>query len=503
MKFYLLKSANLLSLILLFVASFLTTYDLSFYEYGYPLPFYQFSKSTIAVVLVFLLCISLIFIKKEDDFFLSLMFWLVLTSGLAILRFTILDEIILLIACIVIIIKSILKKNIKIKKKFNFSEILFLLFILIIFFQSIFGLFNSIKSLRFILIYFSIATLFFFFISNKKFSCNLEKIVNICSNAVIIHYLITIFIWFINYYYLKTPIGLFFGNMTGIGFAGVGYIDAPGIIGIFCSLYILFEKTNLSIAKPVFIIFLIIITLTLADSRASLLLLFIFFLSLLFIIIFNFKKKKILYFVIIIFIVTFSFIFIKQNFFKSLEIGYLEAALKTFDVKEGMTKMGYLGKDVAATANDTGRFLYLITSFNTIIEKPFVFIFGCGTYGFWPCSADIHVQTEILWNVNYLYSGGFNFDDNEMNIRVTALPAIIIEHGFIIIFIIFIGIVKFLFYTMKITNNKNKNFSYLVINSSLILILIFWSYFSYYQDVVYLYILFIPGFLYKLELKKK
>jgi len=163
MKFYLLKSANLLSLILLFVASFLTTYDLSFYEYGYPLPFYQFSKSTIAVVLVFLLCISLIFIKKEDDFFLSLMFWLVLTSGLAILRFTILDEIILLIACIVIIIKSILKKNIKIKKKFNFSEILFLLFILIIFFQSIFGLFNSIKSLRFILIYFSIATLFFFF----------------------------------------------------------------------------------------------------------------------------------------------------------------------------------------------------------------------------------------------------------------------------------------------------------------------------------------------------
>ena len=150
-----------------------------------------------------ILLISLIFIKKEDDFFLSLMFWLVLTSGLAILRFTILDEIILLIACIVIIIKSILKKNIKIKKKFNFSEILFLLFILIIFFQSIFGLFNSIKSLRFILIYFSIATLFFFFISNKKFSCNLEKIVNICSNAVIIHYLITIFIWFINYYYLK------------------------------------------------------------------------------------------------------------------------------------------------------------------------------------------------------------------------------------------------------------------------------------------------------------
>jgi len=494
MKFFFIKDKLYLPVILLlyFLCSFFTLSDLSIHNYNknhslYP---WKYSFFTIFLCLTFILYIFIIFIYNVKSFIPLLLFTLILSAGSFILGFPIFDEIIIFIATISVVINFFYQKK-KIKFNLSFENTIFIFLIFFAFIYGITGVSYTLKSIRYIFLYFSILIIFLYSISNLFPKINKKLLINYIYYAVVAYLFMQIVLWGIKFYvfqeYFQTKLFgyLFWGNMQPMNLrSATNYTDIAGIVGTFISLYIL--RYSNDYIRPLILTFLLFITMCLEDSRSLLLLFYVFSAGLL-LTKFNLTKFKFALLAIILCSLLHYSVY-KRNFFHKT----FDQISNYFTIEYGEKEYNYENSTLLVPKSpDALRQLYLISSIEYVKNKNIESIIGCGLYGYWECNHEIFLLAK-KYGIEHFDQPKGNLGTNYL--RPTSVSAIIVEFGTGFIFLSFFLLIYCYYKKIKFKSNyffKNLEMSIFYFYNAIVLI--FWTFFGNLEDVSYIYLLMMPN----------
>ena len=483
--------------ILYFFTILLTYLDLSKFNLSDVVNPTQFSLITYVVIIFFLVNIVLLYNHASVDkfeIFNIFFYYLILSSGVYVVNFPLMDELILITSASYFLTQLIMSKRII----YNSSSNYIMLILFILFLQSIIGLFHDIRSIRYIFIFLSLIICFLYFLNLQEINDKKHKIfLNYLFYGIIIYIFYQFFFWYLKFYVFEMKfVGQkFIGDMQpSYAKSSSGHFDAIHILSGYLILF--FTIKSDSFIKKLILFFSIFAFWILADARSSMFLLFSI-ISFYFIIIGNSKK--------IIFISLTILILIQTSLFNFTENKYISRAQNTIEdivnikigaeVKKPVYKLEsgafYYTEEVRASYGDFGRLSYFLTAINSIKYNPFIFV-GCGFYAYYYCSEEAQIEVHDKFDVPIAENlRGFG----NKQVRPPAAGTIIVENGLLIILMSLFYYMKFLKKNIYIVNGK------LLIKTKLIIIsiylfstIIIWSLFSNILDIIFVYLFLMPIF---------
>lgn len=460
----------------------------------------NFSFTIIFSVLIFILFIFIVFIYNKKNFIYYLIFFTIFSAGSYLFGYPILDEIIFLIAAIVISVNFFFEKKIKFDLKFE--NLFFLFLILVALIYSFIGINYNIKSIRYISLYSSCFIIFLYVISNSFPQVN--KALLICSiyYSSIGYLIVELALWTIKFFYFNNfdQVGYFVGSMQSANTSSsTPYTNLAGISGTFISLYIL--RFNKDYIRPAVFIFILFWTMHLQDSRAILLLLLFFSIGL-FVTKFNLIKLKFSIITIFLCSALHIFLFGLSGMRASLSNIYTDVNKAISPIKNGEQIQIYKNQAISAPRDNDGlRKLYLMSSIYYIKDKNIkTTLLGCGLYSYWECNDSLD---KIAKKHNINLNIPVNKTTNK-KIRPTSVAAVVTEFGLLFVLLSFFFLIYC--YFKQIIKKKFisfKNFEITVFYYYNAVVIIIWSFFGYLEDVSYFYLLAMPNLIFYNLFKKK
>lgn len=485
------KTLFIFSNILYFCSILFTYLDLKKFKIENTVYPNQFSPMTYTIILMFLINLFFLYIcvsKDKFKIFNIFVYYLVLSAGVYVLNFPMMDELILISSSIFFSIQFISNKKIL----FYRYTLLPLTILIILFIQSIMGLLHDFRSVRYIFIFLSLIISFLYFsdlqeIDNKKHIMFIRYIFY----AIVIYMLYQFFFWFLKFYVfeMRFPEQKFIGDMQpSFAKSSSGHFDA---IHIFSGYLILYFSNKAGFTfKSIILFSLILVSWVLADARSSLFL--ICSVGLFYFLYLNFKRK-------IVFIFFLTVLIFQSTYFNNSFNFYIEKVknitTNILDFKQGTEKKiplyklesgeFYYKETVRSAYPDFGRLSYALSAINSINYSFDKIIFGCGFYGFYYCAdkaiKDIYDKYDIPLEVN---AGGFA----KKKIRPPAFGTIFVENGLILIFL---GI---FYYIRSLKKNILVRRGILIYNTKIIFQIYFfftivsWTFFSNILDIICIYL---------------
>lgn len=497
LKINIFKTLFISSNIFYFFSIFFTYLDLNKFSIEttvYPTQFSLLTYLTIFFFLLNLFCLYFFISHDKLKIFNIFVYYLVLSSGVYILNFPLMDELILISSSIFFVFHLV--KN----KKFFYdkhSELLLLLLIILLF-QSITGFLHDERSVRYFFIFLALIITFFYFSNlqevDKK---NQVTFINFIFYAILIYMIYQIFFWFLKYYIfeMKFVEQKFIGDMQpSYAKSSSGHFDAIHILSGYLILY--FSLVQKYFFKSIILVSLILSSWILADARSSLFIVCL-------VVLFYFLQLKL--YKKFIFILCSLLILMQSSFFENDVNKYLNRVKNiTFDlldfkqgteIKQPTYKLEdgsyFYEKKERSAYPDFGRLSYALGAVYSLeynFEKIF---FGCGFYGFYYCANRAINDFYQKYNVPYEEKNrGFG----NKKVRPPAFGTIIIENGLISIFLVIIFYFRYLKKNISFQNMKIKYNSTIMLSTYFAIMLISWSFFSNMLDIVYIYLFFINIF---------
>ena len=497
------KKNNLLFILsnILYFLSILFTYidlkNFSIVDSVYP---NQFSFQTYFIIFLFLTNLFFIYFFESNNIFKIFnifTYYLVLSSGIYILNFPIMDELILIISSIFFLIQFFIKKKIFYNKK----SIFFILILTILFIQSIIGLYHDYRSLRYFVIYPSLIITFFYFSELNHFDkVKQNTFFNYVFFSILIYVIYQFLFWFLKFYVfeMKFEGQKFIGNMQpSFALSASGHFDVITIL----SGYLILRLTinSQSIFKRSLLFFSIIGFWIFADARSSLLILIL-------VIIFYFLlasnlKKLILISIIYIFIFQLDYLENNPNKYLKRAVNITKDVLnfKTeTTVRQSLYKLQdneyFYEEKIVPAYRDFGRLAFVLGGVYSLKHDPHLIIFGCGFYGYYKCAETGRRQIFQKYNISYNENIFRGFGGNR--IRPPSAGTILVENGLIIIFMFVIYYCNFLIKNFK-KNNKKLLFEpkKILLSFYLFIAILLWTIFSSITDIIFIYLFMIPYFI--------
>jgi hypothetical protein len=483
-----------LSNILFFLTILFTYLDLSKYNIADTILPNEFSLKTYFIIILFLITLFTLINKTKDKFkiFCIFVYYLILSSGVYVLNFPIMDELILITSSFYFFI-SLSKKKIFLQK----NQLLFFIILLILFIQSIVGLFSDIRSARYIFIFLSLLITYIYFSDLDVINDNDHKIFfSYIFSSVILYLIYQFFFWYLKFYIfeMKFPEQTFIGDMQpAFAKSASGHMDA--ILFLSGYLILFFSINSNSVWKIVTLFISIFLFSIFSDARSSL---FILFLTIFFYF-FTLKNFKKIFFIFLILL-----IFIQKDFDNPLN-KYLFSEGKTIEEIVNIQTGSKISTPVYQTDQggyfyeaaerpvygDFGRLSFVLAGLTTILDKPIQIFFGCGFYNYYNCAEESLIYIHEKFNVKY--DKKFSKFGNQSQIRPTAAGTILVENGWLVILILSIVYLDFLIKNIFRKNNKCKT-KKILISLYLVVGFISWSIISSLLDIIFFYLFLLPIF---------
>ena len=488
-----------LSNIFYFLAILFTYIDLrklSIVEDVYPS---QFSYITYTIIIFFLINLFLLLnyeSKNKFEVFNIFFYYLILSSGVYVINFPLMDELILITSSIFFLIHLIYCKKISYQSNYTF----FILILFILFIQSIIGLLFDLRSVRYLFIFLSLIITFFYFsdLKDQEIDDIKHKIFfNYLFYGIIIYVTYQILFWFLKFYIfeMKFDEQRFIGNMQpSYAKSSSGHFDAIHILSGYMILY--FSINSDSLVKKTLLFISIIAFWILADARSSLFLavsiLFFYFLIL--------ESKKKYFFILFLLLIV-----IQKNYFDNKFNTYLQRAensiYRLVNIEKG-TKVKapvYKLKDgsylfdetISSSYGDFGRLSFILISLKSI-KYDFKVILGCGFYNYYYCAKDAIIEVHEQFNVP-IKDNNKGFGNRP--IRPTAAGTILVENGFFIILVGMIYYINSLFKNFYVARGKvTLKSKSTIISLYFFFTIMCWAIFSNLMDIIFFYLFLMPIF---------
>lgn len=492
------KFIFIISNIFFFLTILFTYIDLRKFDLADSVYPNDFSFTTYLIIILFLLNLLLLFVQESKDkfkIFNIFIFYLILSSGVYVINFPLMDELILITSSFFFLIHLFENKKILFIRKNNY----FLIILGLLFLQSIIGFLFDIRSIRYVFIFSSLILSFLYFSNLEEIDDNKQKIfLNYIYYAIVLYTTYQFLFWILkfNIFEMKFLEQRFVGDMQpAYAKSASGHFDAIHILSGY--LILLFTLKSNSLLKKLLLFLFIFAFWIMADARSSL-----FILSL--VIIFYFlileNKKKI---ILIFFVALFSF----QNiFFWNESNKYIDSAKSIFgdvlNIKTGselkapayQTKSGdfFYKEEVRASYGDFGRLSYILSAITALKYNFHKIFIGCGFYSYHYCTKEAQIEVYEKFDVPITDNlRGFG----NKKIRPPAAGTIIVENGLLINFMILLYFLIFLKKNFYFKNGKLLFYSdTFLISSFLFIAIIGWALFSNMLDIILFYLFFLPTF---------
>lgn len=497
---YKLKKNNALficSNILYFLTILFTYIDLQKYKIWDTVYPSQFSLITYVIVVLFLVSLFFLLNKVSNDQFKILNFfiyYLILSSGTYILNFPLMDELILITSSIFFLFVIFINRIYTLHKSYFFALLIFL----ILFIQSIIGFLYDLRSVRYFVIFLCLIIVTIYFSQPIKMNDEKHQIfLNYIFYAIILYVIYQFFFWFLKFYIFEMKFieQKFIGNMQP-SYAGSssGHFDAIHILSGFLILYYSYKSEKLF--KRVILFISIIFFWIMADARSSLFLLIIisFFYFLII-------KKHVKFVFIIVFLLTIlQANYFDNNFNKYLKKVYNQTSrILNFQtgtsIKAGVYKMDdggfFYDKKEHATYGDFGRLSYALSGIYSIKHNVMTF-FGCGFYSYHFCAKDALI--EVYEKSDVPLNTDINRGLGNRPLRPPAAGTILVENGFLTVFIIILYYLRSVKRNIFTVKQKSFDHSKIIISLYFFCIIVSWTAFSNLLDIVFFYMFLLPIF---------
>jgi len=480
-----------------FLAILFTYFDLRQFTIATTVYPTQFSFTTYAIIIVFLTNLFLLYINEASNkfnVFNIFIYYLIISAGIYVLNFPLMDELILIITAFFSFINLFIKKNYIHKSIYFVVLILFILFL-----QSIIGFLFDIRSIRYFVMFPCLIIVFLYFSNLQEIDDNKQKIFfNYIFYAILVYSVYQIFFWLLKFYIFDMKfIGQnFIGYMQpSYALSASGHFDSIFILSGFLVLYFL-GKSGYHIKSSLLLLFMFSFWI-LADARSTL-----FIISLVitfYFLLLNFYKK-------IIFILVFIFIILQSNYFDNsineligrtqntaVDLFSFDSGTKTSAPVFKLEGEGYFYESKEMPVyQDFGRLTFIISSVESIKYNFHKILFGCGFYGYYHCTDEARTKIFNKYDVA-LPENNRGFGNSK--IRPPAFPTFIVENGLIVMFM---GLVYYLRSLKKCIYFKNDK---LFIKKNRFVLLLYlltaflgWSFIANIFDIIFVYLFLMPSF---------
>ena len=458
----------------------------------------DFNFLTYSVLILFFLSLLLLYFKESKNkfkVFNIFIYYLILSSGVYVLNFPFMDELILISSSIFFLTYFFFSYRSSFNYKALFSFIIFTILLI----QSIYGFLYDIRSIRYLAIFICLLITLIYFSSLKEIDDDKQKsFFEYIFYAIILYVIYQIFFWFLKFqiFEMKFTGQKFIGNMQpSYALSASGHFDSIHILSGFMILYYSIKSGYFLRSLALWIS--ILSFWVLADARSSL---FIFCsVSLFYFVIIDFKKKIVLITLLfLVFVQSFYFDNSFNNYFyriKNITLDIIDirqgSELKTPDYK--LPDGDYFYKEkLVASYQDFGRLSFAVGAINSLKYNFFKIFFGCGFYGYYDCTYEARKDIFSAYDVPYDdKSEGFL----NKKLRPPAFGTIFIENG---LFLILAGLIYYLYFLKnKFIEKRNlaiKNSKTIHLSIYLSLTIISWTIFSNIMDIIYIYLFMIPVF---------
>lgn len=410
----------------------------------------------------------------------------VLTSGMFVLRFPILDEWLVLMitlgAIVSVVMGAIKKKEHVIQRDWRN---LFLLFLIYLFFLSIIGLiaYQNVKAIRFSIIFIEIFAIVYLLSKYEFPKIDFDKITLLIAWTTLSYYVLYILHGIIFRAHVYTTI------LAGIGgIVSTGYQTVISIVGIPASFILICRYRRWRKILGYTVLLLAAIVAVLADSRAGMLAIGV-----------SVVMATVLYGIrsVIRILLPACIIITICGTIGFKNPSYLLSSVKdivnALNIERGSHTYKYFGRIITAAKGDAGRFLRVRTAVETFFNQNLLIsLFGSGIYGYYPATGPYY---DIVARKYGIVDSVVNYGSTGEIPRPPALGAMIIETGLIGIFLLsacFIIIFKIILFRKtesgKLMFHRGTNLMLL----APILLTVAWSFFGEIQDIIMIYLLIMP-----------
>ena len=309
------KILFIFSNIFFFLTILFTYFDLRKYNIADSVYPYDFSFITYFIIILFLINLILLINETKDKLrvFIIFVYYLILSSGVYVLNFPLMDELIL-ISSSFLFLCYLVKKKISLKR----NHLIFFIILFILLIQSIVGIFSDFRSIRYILIFSSLLITFVYFSDLDEITENEYKIfLKYLFYSIILYVIYQFFFWYLKFFIFEMKFleQRFIGDMQpSFSKSASGHMD--GLL-IFAGYFIILPPNSISSKKKLILFISIILYWIMADARSSLLLICI--ISVFYF--FSLKINKKIFFIFLILLIFFQ----KDYFDNSLNERILRA----------------------------------------------------------------------------------------------------------------------------------------------------------------------------------
>lgn len=484
------KILFIFSNIFFFLTILFTYFDLRKYNIADSVYPYDFSFITYFIIILFLINLILLINETKDKLrvFIIFVYYLILSSGVYVLNFPLMDELIL-ISSSFLFLCYLVKKKISLKR----NHLIFFIILFILLIQSIVGIFSDFRSIRYILIFSSLLITFVYFSDLDEITENEYKIfLKYLFYSIILYVIYQFFFWYLKFFIFEMKFleQRFIGDMQpSFSKSASGHMD--GLL-IFAGYFIILPPNSISSKKKLILFISIILYWIMADARSSLLLICI--ISVFYF--FSLKINKKIFFIFLILLIFFQ----KDYFDNSLNERILRAEqeiVSVISLKTGSsvraptykTDEGYYFYEPEARPvyGDFGRLKFVLGGLISYIYKPLETFVGCGFYNYYYCANEGLIYISEKFNVEFNISNkGFN----NAPVRPPAAGTILVENGFFLIIIFILYYINFINQSLVERKKSQKIFT----SFYFFIAIVSWSTFSNILDIIFFYLFFLPIF---------
>lgn len=418
---------------LFFFSFFLNIQKSLEFEFGKVVLPHHMGIEVVGSHLLFLLAYSIFALRSENPigYFFTGIFCF---SGIALLRFTISDELLLgiFVSCLLLI--YIFNSNHRLTKYFVNKQSVnkqlinpFSFVLLVQFVSALMGLSNNFYSIRYVLI-FSCLILLLVFIHRELDEVNIQKLLLNFHWPMVFICVLNMIWWSAIFFGHGSENGVYFGSLVGVGYTGLSQREFPMLVLLVSSTLRLIKcQKNREI---ILVLTLLLLMSLFADSRLGLVIVLCYICTTF--IILKIRALKPVCFSIV---GCFLFLTVFMDYRVVNYQGYANSFSKISESSPETITYSYQGQDVETQKYDYGRLEIIQISLKFITSLEPQSIIGCGTYGADKC------VTKILDDTNFLQFKNpnivFNYNGTESGLpRLNFFYTLSLESGLL-------GIVSF------------------------------------------------------------
>lgn len=449
---------------------------------------WQFPISSLIAFLLSGLFLSIYIASTPRMFWSALTVIAVLTAGIYVLRFPILDEWLagaIVVGGLIAAAKGrVPRRKIQVHREW---VVLFMVLSAYMLLESLIGVFvhGNLKSARFSMT-FGIVFALGYLLARYDFPRPTS------------HQVTLLVAWTsLSYYLLYVVHGaVFFSSvhttiLEGIGFAGSGYQTATGMVAAPTALILIGRERGGRRLLGCALLILSLLISALSDSRAGMLAV-VGAMAVTPFAIGMVRSFTIAALGIVASIVIGTIAFERPEWL--LDIG--EAMISALDVQGGSSTYEYFGRTVTAAKGDAGRFLYVRGAVETLVQNPLLALTGAGTYGYFPVAGPYYERVADAQGVNTaIVNYGSSLGGIVEPPRPPAMGALIAETGMIgtvLHLLCAIAAVSTIVFRRSRSNRLKLFLGPNILVASTVSLALAWTYFGEIQDMILFYLLIMP-----------